>query len=271
MTNSDARTMLGKRHTARAIVLLCLTLVWSALPVMNLSAAAANNRIDMIPTITSINIQDGRLIASGAATSMVNGKIHTVPFSTTLNIALDPSGVGAICPVLDLQLGPIDLNLLGLVVKTSPICIDITAYEDGGLLGSLFCALGGRMAAGQPLEHILAGESYGRLPGLTRQQVSDLRAGLKTVLNEALRHIDEAVGTAVTVRPPCDILHLELGPIRLDLLGLVVTVDDCAGGPVIIDITGEQGLLGALLCGLLGQTPGVGQTLAQLLERTSSQ
>jgi hypothetical protein len=270
MTNSDARTTLGKRRTARAATLLLLTFVWSALPVMNLSAAVANTRIDMTPTITSINIQDGRLIASGAATSMVNGRIHTVTFSTTLDIAVDPSQ-GAICPILDLRLGPIDLNLLGLVVKTSPICLDITAYEDGGLLGSLLCALGGRIAAGQPLEQILAGAPYGNMSGLTRQQVNDLRTGLKKVLNEALGHLDEAVGSAVTALPPCDLLYLELAPITINLLGLVIVLDDCDGGPVIVDVTGEQGLLGNLLCGLLGGSTGVGQTLGQILERTSSQ
>lgn len=250
--------------------MMFLALVWTAVPVLNLSAAPANNRIDMIPTITSINIQDGRLIASGATTSMVNGKLYTVPFSTTLDIGLDSNQAGAICPVLDLHLGPINLNLLGLVVTTNEICINLTAYEDGGLLGKLLCALGSRLAAGQPLDQILAGEAYGKFSGMTRQQVSDLRLGLKTVMNEALSHLEQATGAAITAAVPCSILHLELGPIRLDLLGLVVVVDDCEGGPVIVDITGESGLLGNLLCALLGDGAGVGETMAQMLERTST-
>ena len=50
------------------------------------------------------------------------------------------------------------------------------------------------------------------------------------------------------VRGTCQILHLELGPIDLDLLGLIVHVDK-----IVIDITAQSGpgnLLGNLLCGL---------------------
>lgn len=53
----------------------------------------------------------------------------------------------------------------------------------------------------------------------------------------------------------CDILNLSLGPINLDLLGLIVNLDDCNGGPVTVDITGSTGpgnLLGNLLCGIAG-------------------
>ena len=52
----------------------------------------------------------------------------------------------------------------------------------------------------------------------------------------------------------CDILNLVLGPVHLDLLGLVVNLDDCAGGPVTVDITAIEGggLLGDLLCSVAG-------------------
>lgn len=49
----------------------------------------------------------------------------------------------------------------------------------------------------------------------------------------------------------CQILFLELGPIFLDLLGLVVEVPD----PIVVEIRAERGpgkLLGNLLCGLVG-------------------
>jgi len=271
MWTSDQRTKSGKRRSGTVILALFATIFWTAVPAMDLSAGPVNNRIDMIPTITAINIQDGRLIASGATTSIVDGRVHTVPFSTTLDIKLARNQLGAVCPILDLHLGPINLDLLGLVVKTSEICINLTAYENGGLLGRLLCAVGTRLKAGQPLDQMLAGQAYGDLPGLSRQQVSDFRAGLKTVLNESLAHLEDATGAAISAAVPCDILHLELGPIRLDLLGLVIIIDDCDGGPVIVDVTGEKGLLGSLLCALLGNGTGVGQTLGELLERTSSQ
>lgn len=51
------------------------------------------------------------------------------------------------CPVLDLTLGPINLNLLELMVDLygptakSPVTVTITADPNGGVLGKLFCQL----------------------------------------------------------------------------------------------------------------------------------
>lgn len=52
----------------------------------------------------------------------------------------------------------------------------------------------------------------------------------------------------------CDILNLALGPVHLDVLGLVVDLDDCNGGPVTVDIVAQdgEGLLGDLLCSVAG-------------------
>jgi hypothetical protein len=50
--------------------------------------------------------------------------------------------------VLKLVLGPLDLNLLGLVVqlygptRNQPVILTITATRGGGVLGDLFCSLG---------------------------------------------------------------------------------------------------------------------------------
>jgi hypothetical protein len=52
------------------------------------------------------------------------------------------------CQVLNLTLGPLDLNLLGLVVqlfgpsRNQPVTLTITATGGGGVLGDLFCSLG---------------------------------------------------------------------------------------------------------------------------------
>ena len=47
----------------------------------------------------------------------------------------------AICPILDLTLGPLDLNLLGLLVHLDTVHLTITADSTGGILGSLLCSL----------------------------------------------------------------------------------------------------------------------------------
>src|SRR5439155_22364007 len=46
------------------------------------------------------------------------------------------------CPILHLELGPLDLNLLGLVVHLDRVVLDITAVPgSGNLLGNLLCAI----------------------------------------------------------------------------------------------------------------------------------
>ena len=56
--------------------------------------------------------------------------------------ALPPVPAG-ICTVLDLPIGPLDLNLLGLLVHLDRTELRITADPTGGLLGSLLCSLSG--------------------------------------------------------------------------------------------------------------------------------
>lgn len=51
------------------------------------------------------------------------------------------AAAGAICPILDLILGPLHLDLLGLIVDLNQVHLTITADPNGGVLGSLFCSL----------------------------------------------------------------------------------------------------------------------------------
>jgi len=44
-----------------------------------------------------------------------------------------------LCPVLALTLGPLDANLLGLLVHLDQVHLTITADSTGGILGSAFC------------------------------------------------------------------------------------------------------------------------------------
>ena len=48
-----------------------------------------------------------------------------------------------LCPVLELTLGPLDANLLGLIVHLDQVHLTITADSEGGILGSLFCSVAG--------------------------------------------------------------------------------------------------------------------------------
>jgi hypothetical protein len=262
-------TSLPKAKLSAALLLAGLLVAASA-P----AADAAQGRnilsdLDIIPTIESIDVVDGQLIASGTATAVVNRKIVTAPFSTTVDIRLaEPVGeIGILqtaCPILDLELGPIYLDLLGLIVETSPICLQITAYQSEGLLGDLLCAVANLLAGGLSLEDILAGIglagegdfAIAQLGGLLPDQINQLLGGLTDLLNQALQNLRDAILERILpgFGRNCPILQLELGPLELTLLGLEVILDDCAGGPVTVDITAQRGggLLGNLLCGLLG-------------------
>jgi hypothetical protein len=183
-------------------------------------------------TITGVTVQNGQLLA--------NGLIGSQAFQTPLTIGAQQTG--AACPILDLSLGPIDLNLLGLRVLTSPICLEVTAFERGGLLGDLLCSVANLLAGGMPLSDVLT----------QLQQQGDLTRflnGLTSLLDQVFDRITANTSLAGAT---CSVLSLELGPLELNLLGLEVALDDCSNGPVTVDITAIQGggLLGDLLCGL---------------------
>ncbi len=64
---------------------------------------------------------------------------------------------------------------------------------------------------------------------------------------------------SIGINATCDILHLTLGPLDLDLLGLQVHLDQ-----VVLDITAQSGggnLLGNLLCAVTNLLNGVGTLL----------
>ena len=260
------------------------TLVACALSLLATQVQAARpSSISVVPTITSITVNNGQLLASGIATAVIKGQTYTAPFSgvpVDIALAADQAGAGA-CPILDLSLGPISLDLLGLAVQTSPICLKLTAYDNAGLLGDLLCSVANLLNGGLSLSQILAGQSLVDpitglvlLPGLSAGQIETLLGGLQNLLNGALSNLLQAVLTAITpgnAPHTCAILHLELGPLDLNLLGLEVILDNCNGGPIVVDISGKTGrgrLLGNLLCELLGSgSISLGSTLQQLLNQ----
>jgi hypothetical protein len=69
--------------------------------------------------------------------------------ATPAALPLDPAATAAGCEVLDLVLGPLDLDLLGLVVHLNQVHLNITAVPGAGaLLGNLLCAVAGLLDGG---------------------------------------------------------------------------------------------------------------------------
>jgi hypothetical protein len=62
----------------------------------------------------------------------------------------------ATCEILNLVLGPLDLNLLGLVVHLDQVVLVISAESGpGALLGNLLCAIVGLLDGGGALEQVI--------------------------------------------------------------------------------------------------------------------
>jgi len=92
--------------------------------------------------VTRFVVQNGQLAAvgtlSGTLTNAAGAVIGTV---SNVLVTLPLSATGS-CQVLDLTLGPLDLNLLGLMVHLNQIHLQITAQSgSGNLLGNLLCAV----------------------------------------------------------------------------------------------------------------------------------
>jgi hypothetical protein len=68
-----------------------------------------------------------------------NGVIRPLAFAVPLQGVV--AQATPTCQVLDLILGPLNVNLLGLFVDLDRVHLDITADPAGGVLGRLFCGL----------------------------------------------------------------------------------------------------------------------------------
>jgi len=182
---------------------------------------------------------------------VANASLGGTNFTIPLRLAV-PSGQSptATTQILNLHLGPIDLNLLGLRVQTSEICLNISAQSGpGNLLGNLLAGVAGLLDQGLPLNQILG--------GLSTTDLTTLTDGLAGLLNGALGQLTAPTnalsGASVSSAGSTRILHLSVGPLNLNLLGLEVNLDNCHNGPITVDITAQSGpgnLLGNLLGGL---------------------
>jgi len=103
-------------------------------------------------TITRLQQRGGQLLADGTLTGtaqtgtaqgqQVNQTFRDIPLTLTAPTT------GA-CNILNLDLGPLHLDLLGLVVDLSPVVLDVTAVPGpGNLLGNLLCAVAGLLDQG---------------------------------------------------------------------------------------------------------------------------
>jgi hypothetical protein len=167
--------------------------------------------------------------ASGTATATVT-PIGQLPTSISKKVTLAASRSGS-CTILTLTLETLELQLLGLDAHLEKVVLTVTGQPHGGVLGSLFCSL-------------------------ARAKVKVARAAAVSHLNRVLRRTGPLQPLALTasvrattaaVGPTCPVLDLVVGPLNLDLLGLVVDLNR-----VHLSVVAEAngGVLGSLFCGL---------------------
>ena len=104
--------------------------------------------------LTRFAVQNGALVAIGTLTGTLTDSLGNVLGSISQTVTFPISNISATCQVLHLELGPMDLNLLGLMVHLNRVVLDITAQQGGGLLGDLLCSLADLLGGPAPLSAV---------------------------------------------------------------------------------------------------------------------
>jgi hypothetical protein len=205
-----------------------------ALVVPASAGAATSSTLSMRAKITSFHATASGVVADGTLT----GKLQS---GSSISRDRAPVHFKAVshhhrgrCNVITLRLAPLDLELLGVQVQTSHIKLDVYGHR-GRVLGSLFCSLAHAKVS---------------FPRAARAMTARL-AGRPLHVFAA----SERLNATISKVQSCQVLKLVLGPLHLDLLGLVVDLyGKTHSDPVIVTIDAQpsKGLLGQLLCGLAG-------------------
>ena len=211
-------------------------------------SAAAVGTLNLSFVLSKVVASGNQLIAEGEVVGTIQTATGTQvvrkPFSAPVRSlkrstqsTRSTQQAARICDVLNLNLAPLRLELLGLIIELDRVVLTIRANSRGGLLGSLLCGLAG--------------------PASLNKLINALKRGpinLSNAITVPLLPATLPAAPAAQVLPPvpagiCTVLDLVLGPLDLNLLGLMVHLDR-----VQLRITADPkgGILGSLLCGLAG-------------------
>ncbi|MEU4220589.1 hypothetical protein [Actinoplanes sp. NPDC026623] len=93
-------------------------------------------------TPTRFSSQNGNLLATGVLTGTVRDSSGAPIGTVNRTVSMPVTFAAATCQVLNLVLGPLHLDLLGLVIDLNQVHLVITAVQaPGNLLGNLLCAI----------------------------------------------------------------------------------------------------------------------------------
>lgn len=154
-SGTSAIPQAAQQRTTQAITPHASTNPTQNIPVT--SAATSPNGFSGTFSISKFVRQNGGLFAmgrlSGTLTNSATGATQTVNHMARMPVTaatVDPS-----CTILTLTLGPLHLDLLGLVVDLNQVVLTITAQQGpGNLLGNLLCGIANLLSGGSPLTSI---------------------------------------------------------------------------------------------------------------------
>jgi hypothetical protein len=202
------------------------------------ASTTSSSRLSLSAQITSFRATAAGVVADGTVTGTLRSGTGVSRDRAPVRFAAVAKTSARACNVLTLHLAQLYLELLGVQVQTSAINLNVTAQR-GEVLGNLFCALAHAKVS---------------FPKVAR----DLNSRLRGRPLQVLAASDSVPARAAQASPPsCQVLKLVLGPLHLNLLGLVVDLyGPNTSSPVVvtIDAVPSEGLLGQLLCGLAGGT-----------------
>src|SRR5439155_4323479 len=111
--------------------------------VIPITGTGSGGSFSGIFTLSQFAVQNGQLMAIGTLSGTVSNTTGALG-SILRTAALPVSNITASCEILHLELGPLDLNLLGVMIHLNQIVLDISAQPGpGNLLGNLLCSVAG--------------------------------------------------------------------------------------------------------------------------------
>ena len=210
--------------------------------------SATGRRVTVDVQVNRFVVRNGRVMARGAATSRVrtrDGKVRRQRNAVALTAA-----AGNSCRVLYLRLDDLQVKLLGLDLNASTVTVRIQG-DDQRVLGRLFCRLAQAIRLQSVTRAAGVSRSLNRRVGARPMRIVRLRSDL---------HAQTAQAVPADAAAPCQLLDLTIGPLNLDLLGLVAEVYGATTSqPVRVIATADPsgGVLGRTLCKLAdGQAVG---------------
>jgi hypothetical protein len=240
-----------KKLSLAAICIIAL-LAPAAAEAKGSAAASKHGKVTVDVQIKRFALSGRKIVARGVLTSKVEGAGESQAAKQAVTFAV--AAVKGRCHVLTLNLKDLQLDLLGLRVDLSEVNLLLYAVPRGdgsGVLGRLFCSLS--------RSTIRLGRGASASSSQAQHYVRSLNTRLKSHPMRAFKATAHLAAdnnaSAAQAAPSCRVLNLILGPLDLNLLGLVVELyGEKRTDPVTLAITSfpGQGVLGDLFCNLSG-------------------